>query len=125
MNTILVIENENLFGGNASGELRAEGVRVLHASSLDRALNKMVEYMDAVVVDCGTSGTCVRNAVTALKDRCPSIPVLVVGRSDNAVRFRSLCSSADIRYVDLDSGALMSTLQAALAATGRKMARAA
>lgn len=125
MSTILVIENAKLFGGEASSRLRAEGHRVLQASNLENALNKMVEYMDAVVVDCGTSGTCVRNTVKALKDRCPSIPVLIVGHADNAVRFRSLCSGTEVRYVDLESGQMVDALYAALSAAGRKMARAA
>lgn len=74
----LVLEDRKVNGLRISDALAAEGVRVHIVDTCEKAMNKMLEYMDLVVVDSRAEGVASRS-VDTIKGRVCTTPVVAVG----------------------------------------------
>ncbi|UIJ38427.1 hypothetical protein LWC08_02350 [Desulfobaculum bizertense] len=74
---VLVIENP-LGDRKASTQLENAGCYVLTASGCENALDKMPEYVDAVVIDAETPELCTQTALQQLKARAPRTGIVVL-----------------------------------------------
>lgn len=84
--SVLVIE-DSLNSRNTTALLRDAGCYVLTAESCTAALDKMPEYLDAVVIDSETPGLCTRNSLAQLKARAPrTATVVLAGKNQMNVK---------------------------------------
>lgn len=84
--SVLVIE-DSLNNLGTAANLRAAGCYVLTAESCTQALDKMPEYVDAIVIDSDTPGLCTRNSLGQLKARAPrTAAVVLAGKNQMNVK---------------------------------------
>ena len=85
---VLTVERPSLFRRSTSITLRAQGYSVTTASDCESALNKMVEYMDVIVVDVSAETFCPEEAVMNLRRRAPHVPVVVVAEGQRIAHIK-------------------------------------
>ncbi|WP_461209998.1 hypothetical protein [Desulfocurvus sp. DL9XJH121] len=118
---VLVLEAERSAGFRISDALKAAGARVHMVDSCARAMNKMLEYMDLVVVDSRAQGQ-TSQSVECIKRRLATTCVAAVAGEDE---LRSLRFQGRVRadaYVPLgrDGQALAAALLDILARSPRR-----
>lgn len=89
MFSVLVIEDP-YSDQNASNLLREAGCYVLTADSCTQALDKMPEYLDAVVIDSTTPNLCTRRSLEHLKARAPRTAVVVLAGGHKLTMLKTL-----------------------------------
>ncbi|MBU1000992.1 MAG: hypothetical protein KKE73_00540 [Proteobacteria bacterium] len=75
--TVLVVEDGTAAGPKASTMLRGAGMQVQVVDSCGQAMNKMLEYMDLIVVDSRVQG-CTGKTLEMIKSRITTTRVVVV-----------------------------------------------
>lgn len=109
----LVLEGRKTEGLRISDALAAQGVRVHIVESCDKAMNKMLEYMDLVVVDSRAEGVASKS-VDTIKGRVCTTPVVAVGSERELRSIRLQGRARADQYLPLTSAESMaaSLLQA-------------
>lgn len=74
---VLVVEDCNSGNAKVSEMLSGEGVYVHLADSCENAMNKMLEYMDMIVVDSRVQ-SCTGKTLQEVKGRVATTPVIAV-----------------------------------------------
>jgi len=72
---VLVVEDSAANGPKISEMLSGSDWQLHHAESCEQALNKMLEYMDVVIVDSRIQ-CCTNKTLTQVKSRVATTPVL-------------------------------------------------
>lgn len=99
----LVLEGRKAEGLRISDALAAEGVRVHVVDTCDKAMNKMLEYMDLVVVDSRAEGVASRS-VDRIKSRVCNTPVVTVGSERELKSIRLQGRARADEYLSLTTG---------------------
>lgn len=118
----LVLESETTDGLSISRALAARGMRVDVVDCCAKAMNKMLEYMDLVVVDSRAQGVA-SLSVETIKTRVATTPVVAVAGERELKSLRCQGRLRADAYVALSDDS--ETLAASLLAAVEKSARGA
>ncbi|NJB66502.1 DNA-binding NtrC family response regulator [Desulfobaculum xiamenense] len=110
MFSVLVIEDP-YSTRKASNRLRQAGCYVLTASSCTEALDKMPEYVDAVVIDSDTPNLCTRSSLSNLKERAPRTAVVVLAGENKFAMLRNLKGADGFLSMPCNTPQLLDTLR--------------
>ncbi|WP_462326243.1 response regulator [Desulfobaculum sp.] len=110
MFSVLVIEDP-YSSEKASTLLRQAGCYVLTAESCSQALDKMPEYLDAVVIDSTTPNLCTRRSLENLKQRAPRTAVVVLAGQEKVTMLQGLKGAEGYLAMPYQQNDLLETIR--------------
>lgn len=100
---VVVVEDARVQADTLAAQVRRSGFAVDTADCCEKALNKMIEYADVVLID-GRAEECVPSALGSVKGRVSGAGIII---AHHAQTLKSLRFAGDVRadaYVALEDG---------------------